>query len=70
MTHALTRFRQANEMTLEAFGDQVGATKGMVSKWETGKAFPRKQFIARIFDVTNGAVTANDFAVVYREAAE
>lgn len=72
MTHALTKFRQENNLTLDALGERIGATKGMVSKWEAGKAFPRRRFIAKIAEVTAGKVSANDFlrAEPIAEAAE
>ncbi len=72
MTHALTKFRQENDLTLDALGERIGATKGMISKWEAGKAFPRRRFIAKIAEVTSGQVSANDFirADEFPEAAE
>ena len=61
MTHALTKYREDNELTLEAFSKLVGASKGMVWKWENDKAIPSKEYMARIFDVTNRTVTALDW---------
>lgn len=64
MEHALTKYRKRRGMTLDAFGALVGATKGMISKWETGKAVPRRHFIERIVAVTNGEVSAADLMLL------
>lgn len=61
MTHKLTLYRKTHDLTLEAFGARIGATKGMVSKWESGRATPRRHFLALIESATGGEVTAIDF---------
>lgn len=67
MTHPLTKFREARKQTLEAFATDIGASKGMVWKWENGKAIPRPEYMRKIIDISDGAVSANDW---YAEAAE
>jgi transcriptional regulator with XRE-family HTH domain len=67
MEHALTRYRKAQSLTVEAFGNLIGASKGTVSKWENG-TIPRPEYMRKISEATNNAVTAGDWYVV--EAAE
>lgn len=59
MDHALTQFRRKKKLTLEAFAEQVGATKGTVWKWENGKAIPRPAYMMKIVDLTRGKVSAD-----------
>lgn len=66
MTHALTKFREDHGDTLEAFASKLGVTKSHVWKWENG-TIPRREQMAKIVEVTGGAVSANDW---YVEAAE
>lgn len=67
MAHALTKFREGREQTLEAFATELGASKGMLWKWENGKAIPRPEYMRKIMEISSGAVTPNDW---YAEAAE
>lgn len=59
--HPLTQFRAKAGQTLEEFGKLIGATKGAVSKWENGKAVPRRAYVAKITEITKGKVTPADF---------
>ena len=43
------------------FAYAVGFSKGGVLKWISGERYPRHEAISKIMEVTNGAVTANDF---------
>ena len=61
MMHPLTHYRNLNTLSMEAFADAVGASKGMVSKWERWLSRPNERYMQRIFEVTLGAVTPNDF---------
>lgn len=77
MKHPIAHYRAEKRLTLEAFGALVGATKGMVSKWEAGKALPRPLYMSRIVDVTGGAVSVDRLLhsfvgsqAVHPEAAE
>jgi len=63
MEHALTKYRKENSLTVEAFGKVIGASKGTVSKWESG-TIPRPEYMRKISEATNSAVTANDWYVV------
>ncbi|CAN5477971.1 hypothetical protein BH10PSE7_BH10PSE7_15180 [soil metagenome] len=62
MTHPLTIFREAHDLTLEQFAAQIGASKGMVWKWENG-TIPRRRHAERILKATGGAVTPTDFVL-------
>jgi transcriptional regulator with XRE-family HTH domain len=68
MEHALTRYRQANNLNLAAFAAKIGASKGMVWKWERG-TLPRKPWMEKICAETDGAVSPNDWYEIV-EAAE
>lgn len=48
-------------MSMEAFADAIGASKGMVSKWERWKSRPNERYMQLIHQFTNGAITPNDF---------
>lgn len=63
MKHPLTAYREKHELTLAEFGNRVGATKGMVWKWERGTAMPRPKYAEAIFKATHGTVTPNDFVL-------
>lgn len=65
MKHALTIFREDRQMTLEAFGQKVGAAKSQVWKWENG-SIPRPAQMQRILDATDGAISPSDW---YAEVA-
>lgn len=60
MDHALTRYRTANNLSLDDFAKSVGATKSMVWKWENRKATPRSAYVEKIVSITGGAVTHGD----------
>lgn len=67
MEHPLTLLRKARKQTLEAFANDLGASKGTLWKWENRKAIPRPEYMRKIVEVSNGSVTANDW---YTEAAQ
>lgn len=68
MEHALTKYRNDNALSLEAFAGRIGTTKAVVWKWENGSV-PRKPFMEKIVAETNGAVAPNDWYPAI-EAAE
>ena len=67
--HPLTLYRERHGLTLEAFAARVGATKGMVSKWERRVAEPRPKYRAAIVEATSGAVRHADLLIVEVEVA-
>ncbi len=46
---------------MEAFAEAIGASKGMVSKWERWKSRPNERYMQLIHQFTNGAITPNNF---------
>ena len=52
----LTEYRAANGLTQAQFAALIPTEQGNVSRWETGKAFPSREHIQRIDEVTGGAV--------------
>lgn len=57
----LGEWLKSNDLTQEAFGCRVGASKQAVARWVAGENMPRREHIAAITRETSGAVTANDF---------
>ncbi|MVB04190.1 helix-turn-helix domain-containing protein [Agrobacterium vitis] len=67
MEHPIAKYRREKNLTQDAFGQLVGATKGMVSKWEAGRILPRPQFIEQIEDATRNAISASDLIRVFNQ---
>lgn len=68
--HPLSLYRERHQLTLEAFAARIGATKGMVWKWENRVAEPRSRYRQAIVDATGGEVSHADLLIVTpREAA-
>lgn len=75
MEHPLTTYRKNHDLTLQALAEVFGVTKGMLSKWESCKALPRRNSLWMIERKTDGAVTVADMVNAYSallipEAAE
>lgn len=60
--HPLTQYRKDHGLTCEALAKMLDTTKGVVSKWEAGKAMPRAGALKKIAEVTENKVTAADMA--------
>lgn len=58
----LREWRQAQGLSMEQLGDLIGLTQSSVSRIENGKNRPEWGTLDRIVQVTDGAVTPNDFA--------
>lgn len=56
----LTEFFQQAKMTRREFASALGVDPVSVYRWENGSRLPVRHF-ARIAEVTDGLVTANDF---------
>ena len=69
MEHPLTKYRRDNGLTQEALGALIGASKGMVSKWEAGAVIPRPAFIAKIEAVTGEVVSASQIVRFFNDVA-
>lgn len=57
----LNEYIKLHEMTGLAFANLVGAQKGLVSKWRRGNVRPSRHYYQKIYEVTGGRVTPNDF---------
>ena len=69
MAHPLTTFREKRGETLEVFAQSLGASKGMLWKWENGKAIPRPEYMRKIIDLSKGAAVMAFSLKVSPEAA-
>lgn len=54
-----------NDITDEQMAKKVEASASGVRKWRLGMRIPRPVQMRRIYEVTNGLVTANDFVKNY-----
>lgn len=46
--HPITSYRHLHGLSLAAFAAPLGASKGMVSKWERGLTLPARRYRDRI----------------------
>jgi len=61
MQHPLRTYRKTAGLTLADLGKSLGVTKGFLSRIESYRQVPSMHLAAKIAEVTNGAVTPNDF---------
>ena len=58
----LSAYMEQNGLTPDAMAQRVGdCSESAVRKWMYGERVPRADQLRRIFEVTEGAVSANDF---------
>lgn len=59
----LAAWRRQNDMTQVELADRIGCTQSYVSQIErsTNPLVPKKEIARAIYEITNGAVTPNDF---------
>ncbi len=57
----LARFLIAHQMTPAAFARLIGVTRNAVHRYVRGERMPAPEVMERIVQVTEGAVTPNDF---------
>lgn len=57
----LSAYRAKESLTLAAMAERVGVGESAMSRYETGSRRPEWSVLARIMEITNGEVTANDF---------
>jgi len=57
-----------NNMTMTAFAARVGVSRPAVSYWLRGKTRPAAAVAARIRQVTDGEVTADDLQAAWETA--
>lgn len=63
-TYIATRTTGAHELA-----ERLGVSAEAVRLWSRGKRTPRPEMMRKIFEVTDGAVTPNDF-MAFSETAE
>lgn len=60
----LIDYMAEHSLTTEAMAAKIGdASASGVTKWMRGERLPRVEQLRRIFEVTGGAVTPNDFVL-------
>lgn len=59
--NALRAWRKDRKRTLEELSGLLGVSMGSLSRIERGEQWPDRAIMVRIAEVTEGAVTANDF---------
>jgi predicted transcriptional regulator len=64
----LADYLAANKISQTDFAQSIGASQVAVSRYAAGRRTPRKDHLLKIREVTDGAVSANDF--LETEAAE
>jgi transcriptional regulator with XRE-family HTH domain len=57
----LEHYLHNKKLKIAQFAQHIGATEMAVRNYLAGKRIPSLQMMLRIYDVTNGKVTANDF---------
>ena len=57
----LHEYLKANNITVSAFAASVNTDQRVVYHWLNGEKIPRQEYMQRIYELTGGAVTANDF---------
>ena len=73
VNHPLRKWRQHNNLTLEAAAACVGTVRQVWSDWERGRRRPGPKYMPRLREFTQGEITADVFypaeADVPRKAA-
>jgi len=57
----LAEYLAANKISQAEFAQAIGASQVAVSRYATGRRMPRRDHLLKIRDVTDGAVSADDF---------
>lgn len=58
----LATYLESEKLTDAAFARSIGVERQAVGRYKAGERFPEKPILLRIYEVTDGKVTANDFA--------
>ena len=57
----LNEYLRDNKIGEAAFAARLGVSQQTVNRYLRGERFPRRTILARITELTAGAVTSNDF---------
>jgi len=68
--HPLRRWLFDNRMTMVDFGSRIGASQGYLSQIMNYQKRPTLDFIDKVTEATEGAITANDFQTGRMETKE
>lgn len=60
----LADWLDAEKLSHQEFGDRIGKSQAAVSRYVAGKRMPDEETLIKIFEVTAGAVTPNDFVAL------
>ncbi len=66
----LQTWLKLRNMSPQVFATRIGKNKSLVHKYLYEGVIPRHDVLVKIFRVTLGAVTANDFHKLYHEVLE
>jgi len=64
----LADYLKDQKLTDAAFARAIGVERQAVGRYRSGVRFPEKPILQKIYEATNGAVTANDFAGIHETA--
>ncbi len=57
----LAKWIKNQNITIPAFAKEIGKNRSLVHKYVYGKAIPKQDAMVKIYQLTQGAVSANDF---------
>jgi transcriptional regulator with XRE-family HTH domain len=66
----LKEYRALHKLTVLAFSRQLGVRHSTVLRWEDGSVKPSTKLIARIREITGGAIMPNDLYPDTKSLAE
>lgn len=58
----LAAYLEQEQLTDAAFARLIGVERQAVGRYKLGERFPEKPILLKIYEITGGSVTANDFA--------
>lgn len=58
----LATYLENSELSDAAFARLIGVERQAVGRYKAGDRFPEKPILLKIYEATNGQVSANDFA--------
>lgn len=60
----LAEYLEEKKISDSAFAAQIGTSTQSVHRYKSGQRFPRPKILSKIFEISGGQITANDFAVL------
>lgn len=65
----LAEYLKDRKLSDGKFAEKIGKSRQTVHRYKNGERFPEKDALNKIFEVTGGAVTANDFTGIAAKAS-